>query len=57
MVSIAFLLPWKKTKTSSSGVGGSSVYVLLSLGNWEGGDGGRADIGAGKKILTLKDPF
>ena len=28
-----------------------------SLGEWEGGDGGRTDIGAGKKIPTLRDPF
>ena len=26
-----------------------------SLGEWEGGDGGRVDIGAGKKISTLKE--
>ena len=28
-----------------------------SLGEWEGGDGGRADIGVGKKIPTVRDPF
>ena len=28
-----------------------------SLREWEGGDGGRADIGAGKKISTLREPF
>lgn len=28
-----------------------------SLGEWEGGDGGRADKGAGKKVATLRDPF
>ena len=28
-----------------------------SLGEWEGGDGGRADIGAGKKVPTVRDPF
>ena len=27
------------------------------LGEWEGGDGGRADIGAGKKISTLRKPL
>ena len=28
-----------------------------SLGEWEGGDGGRVDIGAGKKIPTVRNPF
>ena len=28
-----------------------------SLGEWEGGDRGRADIGAGKKISPLREPF
>ena len=28
-----------------------------SLGEWEGGDGARADIGAGKNISTLREPF
>ena len=27
------------------------------FGEWEGGDGGRADIGAGKKISTLRESF
>ena len=28
-----------------------------SLGEWDGGDGGREDIGARKKISTLREPF
>ena len=28
-----------------------------SLGEWEGRDGGRVDIGAGKKISSLREPF
>ena len=28
-----------------------------SLGEWEGGDGGRADIGAGKKMSILRESF
>ena len=28
-----------------------------SLGEWEGGDEGKADIGAEKKMSTLRDPF
>ena len=31
--------------------------IRESLGEWENGDGGRADIGVGKKIPTLRDPF
>lgn len=28
-----------------------------SLGEWDGWDGGRVDIGAGKYIATLREPF
>ena len=28
-----------------------------SLWEWDGEEGGREDIGAGKKIPTLRDPF
>ena len=42
---------------------GLILYIVMRalgemlLGEWEGGDGGRADIGAGKKISPLREPF